>query len=84
MTNNNKEIMMKKILMVAIALFFVSCAHNSKHKACCAKDAKQCKMDKKKCDKKSCKTKKHDHKNVSASECDLNSCKIHRSVKAKK
>ena len=76
--------------MIAVALFFVSCAHTTKDKACCAtKDAKQCKMHKKDCGKKSCKMKKgkkghkHDHKNVSASECDLNSCKIHRTPKAK-
>ncbi|WP_417335074.1 hypothetical protein [Halobacteriovorax marinus] len=81
---------MKKLLLLSVALFFVSCAHTTKDKSCCAKGDKQCKVDKKKCDSKKChmkKGKKHkhnqDHAKMSAEECDLNTCKIHRSPKGK-
>ncbi len=72
---------MKKLLMISVALFFVSCGHMTGKKACCAKDAKQCKMKKKDCDSKKCKMHKKGHKKHSAEECDLNSCKLHRAKK---
>ncbi|WP_372652971.1 hypothetical protein [Halobacteriovorax sp.] len=72
---------MKKLLMISVALMFVSCAHMKKDKPCCAKDAKQCKVHKKDCDSKKCKMHKKGQKKHSAEECDKNSCKVHRAKK---
>lgn len=70
--------------MIAVAMVFVSCAHTTKDKSCCAKDAKQCKMKKKDCKSKKCNIKgKKGHKHSSSKECDKDTCKVHRTTKKK-